>query len=166
MSRPAYLPAAAALLSLLAGFASARIEAPLYAVTGVTLSGPPSIPNGQSRHYTLQVTTERIDRAASAPARPAALTLNDRLRPALHAGAARLAATELDLARLRREPALQLTLTCRDNELRGAEGGSGLGARAGSSGAMGLPWWDKPATLRAQVDGRTSNALTVLCDGG
>ena len=66
--------------------------------------------------------------------------------------------------RLRRDGALSLTLRCVDHEVRGEVAGSGVGARAGSSRRMGLPWWDKPATVRARLGDRESSALTVLCD--
>lgn len=163
MARPSCLPAFAVLLSLLAGFASARIEEPRYAITGLTLVGPTSIPNGEARKYTLNVSTERVA-ADGEPGPAGALTLDARLPAALVTGAVALSASEIDLARLRRDGALSLTLRCLDHEVRGDRAGSGVGARAGSSGRMGLPWWDKPATVRAQLGGRESNALTVLCD--
>lgn len=163
MARPSCLPALAVLLSLLAGFASARIEEPRYAITGLTLVGPASIPNGEARSYTLKVSIERVTAVNRDAAAQDALTLDARLPAALVAGAAALTASEADLARLRRDGALSLTLRCVDHEVRGEAAGSGVGARAGSSGHMGLPWWDKPATVRARLGERESNALTVLC---
>jgi hypothetical protein len=164
MARPSCLPAIAVLLSLLAGFASARIEEPRFAITALTLVGPASIPNGEARTYALKVNTERVAAGAGAAEAPEALTLDARLPAALVAGAAALTASEVDVARLRRDGALSLTLRCVDHEVRGEAAGSGVGARAGSSRRMGLPWWDKPATVRARLGGHESNALTVLCD--
>lgn len=163
MARPSALPAIAVLLSLLAGFASARIEEPRYAVTALTLTGPASIPNGASRSYTLKVSTERAAPGEGGPGAVDGLTLDARLPAALVGGATELTASEVDVARLRRQGTLQFVLSCVDHEVRGERTGSGLGARAGSSGRMGLPWWDKPATVRARLGDRESNVLTVLC---
>lgn len=166
MARLSYLPAAAVILSLLAGFASARIDEPRYALTGLRLDGPATIPNGATRTFRLVMSTQPIERDAPGVLREAALTATDRLRPELLAGSVTLAAGEIDVERLRRTGAIELELSCREHQVRGAgeSPGSGAGARA-RSGKMGLPWFDQPATLRARVNGLESNALTVLCDG-
>ncbi len=168
MARLSYLPAAAVILSLLAGLASARIEEPRYALTGLRLDGPATIPNGETRTYLLVMSTQSIGREAPGALREAALTAADRVRPELMAGGVRLAAGEIDVERLRRTGVVELELSCRAHQVRGAladrSPGSGAGARA-RSGKMGLPWWDQPATVRARVNGLESNALTVLCDG-
>lgn len=168
MARLTYLPAAAVILSLLAGLASARIEEPRYALTGLRLDGPATIPNGATRTYRLVLSTQPIERDAPAALREAALIATDRLRPELLAGSVTLAAGEIEFERLRRTGAVELELGCREHQVRGAladqSPGSGAGARA-RSGKMGLPWFDQPATVRARVNGLESNALTVLCDG-
>jgi hypothetical protein len=167
MVRLSYLPAAAVILSLLAGLASARIEEPRYALTGLRLDGPATIPNGATRTYRLVLGTQPIERTAPAALREAALTATDRLRPELLAGGVRLAAGEIDVERLLRAGVIELALSCREHQVRGAlvdeAPGSGAGARA-RSGKMGLPWFDQPATVRARVNGLESNPLTVLCD--
>jgi hypothetical protein len=165
MSRPSNAPAAAVILSVLAGFASARIDEPRFAVTSLTLVGPTSIPNGQSRPYTLHVTTERVERGAPVAALEAAQPLTRRVRPGLFANGIRLDSIDVELARLHRAGSLQLTLSCTDNEVRGSDSGSGAGARARSEGRLGLPWWDKPATVRARLNNLESNSLSVLCVG-
>ena len=162
MSRPPVVPAAAVVLAVLTGLASARIEEPRYVVTAVTLTGPATIPNGQSRQYTLQVATARVEPGAMIDA---AQPLTGRVRPGLFAGGTRLGSADIDLGRLRRAGSLQLSLSCEDNEVRGGEAGSGAGARARSAGRLGLPWWDKPAMVRAKVSDLESNALTILCAG-
>jgi hypothetical protein len=168
MARLSYLPAAAVILSLLAGLASARIEEPRYALTGLRLDGPATIPNGATRTYRLVLSTQPITRETQGALREAALTATDRVRPELLAGGVRLAAGEIEVEQLRRTGAVELTLGCHEHQVRGAltvgSPGSGAGARA-RSGRMGLPWFDQPATVRARVNGLESNALTVLCDG-
>jgi hypothetical protein len=164
MSRSSILPSVAVVLSLLAGLASARIDEPRYAVTSLRLSGPASIPRGETRPYVLQLASERVEATTPAVSADVVLTLNGRLQPGLYAGGLRLAAGELDLERLRRVGSLTLELACSEREVRGSAGGSGAGARA-RSGPMGLPWWDQPATVRARLGGLESNPIAILCDG-
>jgi len=114
------------------------------------------------------VTTERVggDIPQATPgATQKSHALSGRIRPGLFAGSTRLVFADLDFARVRSAKAVQFTLSCRDNEVVGVDNGSGTGARAGSSGRLGLPWWDQPATVRARLDDLESNELSVLCDG-
>jgi hypothetical protein len=165
MPRTGCAPAVAVVIALLAGFASARLGDPHFAVTSVALAGPATIPDGQSRPYTVTLTIRRIAGSAQDTTIAGAQAPVGRIRPGLFAGDTRLTFAEIDFARIESSKTLQLSLSCSDNEVRGDQNGSGAGARAGSSGALGLPWWDRPARIRAKLDERESNELSVLCGG-
>lgn len=162
MPRSAFVPAAAVVIALLAGFSSARFGDARFTVTSVSLAGPASIPNGESRSYAVTLTIRRAH-AASRDTLVGTQSFATPVRPGLFAGGTRLSAAESDLARTENARTLRISLRCVDGEVRGDENGSGAGARAGSAGVLGLPWWDRPARVRARLSDRESNELAILC---
>ncbi len=163
LSRPTRLVGLLAGCALIMGFGgSVRLADARFAVTNVTISGPGSIRNGASATYTVTVS---ISRNAGAPA-----TLigtqgppPPRIRPSLYSGSTQLTRTEIDFGPGVNSAAVQLSLTCSNNEVRGNLAGTGAGARAGSSGFLGWPWWDQPASIKGHLNERDSASLNVLC---
>jgi hypothetical protein len=143
--------------------ASQTLRDSRFKVTSVSLNGPSSINNGTSATYTLTVNIQRTGQAQGATLVGTSGT--PRIRPSLYAGNTQLTFQEIDFGPNQNSATVNLTLSCRSNEVRGNKNGSGAGSRRGSwGGFLRLPWWDIPAKVAGRLNETKSGELSILCN--
>lgn len=152
-----------ALLPLLMGVGNTPpLRDTRFAVNSVTITGPTSISNGGSANYTITASIHRDNIAQNATIVGTQGPPQPRIRPSIYSGSTQLSFTEVDIPPNVNAINVTLTLTCRNNEVRGAVSGSGHGGR----GQFLLWRWDDPAEIRGHLNEKESEPLRVLCRPG
>lgn len=133
-----------------------------FAVNSVTLNGPASIANGASAVYTVRGNITRDNIGANAVIVGTQGPPPPRVRPAVYAGSTQIGFAEVDTPGGVNTISGTITLTCRDNEVRGDKAGTGHGGRG-----QFLFWsWDDPAKIKGHLNERESGEFSVRCTGG
>lgn len=130
-----------------------------FAVASVSLTGPSTITNGGSATYTVTATITRDGIGANAQIVGTQGPPPPRIRPSLYSGGTQLTFNEVDIAPNVNTIISTLTLSCRNNEVRGDKAGTGHGGRG-----QFLWWsWDDPAEIKGHLNEKESTVTKVLC---
>lgn len=133
-----------------------------FAVSSVTMTGPATIPNGGSANYTVTAVIVRDNIAANAQIIGTQGPPPPRIRPAIYSGNTQLTFNEVNVPPNVNTITSTLTLSCRNNEVRGNVAGTGHGGRG-----QFLWWsWDDPAEIKGHLNERESSVIKVLCRQG
>lgn len=131
-----------------------------FAVVSVDITGPATIRNGSSETYTVTATINRdkvglneLIVGTQGPPPP-------RIRPAIFAGNTQLVFDEVNVPAGTNTVTARLTLSCNNNEVRGAQAGSGHGGQG-----RFLFWsWQDPAEIKGHLNETESSPVRVLCN--
>lgn len=125
-----------------------------FAVTGVTVAGPATIPNGSSANYTVTANIQRDGIAQNATI--------DRVRISVYSGNTQLAVLDTSIPPNANTISASMPLSCTNNEVRGGKAGSGHGGRG-----QFLWWsWDDPAEVKGHMNEKESEPIRILCRPG
>ena len=133
-----------------------------FAVNSVTLNGPATIANGSSAVYTVRANITRDNIGANAVIVGTQGPPPPRVRPAVYSGSTQIGFAEVDTPGGVNTISGTITLSCRNNEVRGDKAGTGHGGRG-----QFLFWsWDDPAKIKGHLNERESGEFSVRCTNG
>lgn len=125
-----------------------------FAVTSVSIVGPTTITNGSSANYTVTANIQRDGVGQN--------VVLDRVRLSIYSGNTQLAFSDTSIPANTNRVSATIPLSCTNNEVRGAQAGSGHGGRG-----QFLFWsWDDPAEVKGRMNERESAPLRILCSQG
>jgi len=125
-----------------------------FAITGVTIAGSATIPNGASANYTVTANIQRDGIAQN--------VMIDRVRLSIYSGNTQLAVFDTSIPPNTNTISANIPLSCTNNEVRGDKAGSGHGGRG-----QFLWWsWDDPAEVKGHMNEKESAPIRIQCRPG